>query len=118
MPADLPASVMYATGRADILSGSSCDSSHTTSAGQRRAGARARRTRGKFVVQRRAGTPAKSFIRLLVLLLSLSMIAAACGGDDSKSGSGGSSGTSGGGASNTTAADDSKPVPGGEITYG
>jgi peptide/nickel transport system substrate-binding protein len=65
------------------------------------------------VLHRRAGSPASAVIRLFVVLFSVSIIAAACGGDDS----GGKSTSSGGGA-NTTAADDSKPVAGGEVTYG
>jgi peptide/nickel transport system substrate-binding protein len=67
------------------------------------------------VVHRRAGSPASAVIRLLVVLFSISLIAAACGGDDDDSSGGGGSG---GGGANTTAADDSKPVPGGELTYG
>ena len=44
----------------------------------------------------------------------MTLIAAACGGDDDDSSSGGDNG----GGANTTTADDSKPVPGGELTYG
>jgi peptide/nickel transport system substrate-binding protein len=66
------------------------------------------------VVQRRAGSPASAVIRLLVVLLSISLIAAACGGDDDDSGGS----DSGGDGTNTTVADDSKPVAGGELTYG
>ncbi|MEA3056124.1 MAG: peptide/nickel transport system substrate-binding protein, partial [Actinomycetota bacterium] len=65
------------------------------------------------MLHRRAGSPATAVIRLLVVLFSISLIAAACGGDDDDSG-----GSNSGGGANTTAADDSKPVPGGEVTYG
>jgi peptide/nickel transport system substrate-binding protein len=51
--------------------------------------------------------------------MSISLVAAACGGDDDDSSSGGGGGDNGGSGANTTVAqDDSKPVAGGELTYG
>ncbi|HEX4904215.1 MAG TPA: ABC transporter substrate-binding protein [Acidimicrobiales bacterium] len=68
------------------------------------------------MVQRRAGSPASAFVRLLALLFAIALVAAACGGDDDDDG-----GTAGGdddSSTETTAEDAGDPVVGGEVVYG
>jgi peptide/nickel transport system substrate-binding protein len=68
------------------------------------------------VVQRRAGSPATAFRRLIALLFALALVAAACGGDDDDDDSTGGDD----GSSETTAApeEEGTPTPGGNLTYG
>lgn len=67
------------------------------------------------MVQRRAGSPASAFVRLLALLFAIALVAAACGGDDDDDG-----GTAGGDDSptETTIEETGDPVVGGEVVYG
>ncbi len=70
------------------------------------------------MVQRRAGSPASAFVRLLALLFAISLVAAACGGDDDDDDDGTAGGDDNSSTETTAAEEAGDPVVGGELVYG